>query len=414
MQKYTTPPIIPMFSSYSEQFMSSDPHAVTGRQGRIFMEICKLKNVTRKQIAQDFELRPGTVSALVLQLIERGLVEEARPTPPYQKGRPEILLRPVVSRLGVIVFYVISQSFHAALVDLGGNILFSQVREIQDTQLTENGGERLSEFFIGMINDIRSEAPENTDIVGISFSLPGVVDEQNKKWIFSLSRWKKAWNVEFSEIIEKTGLSVILNKNLNCELRARIDRLAERSDKNLLLIHWGHGIGVSCSLNGTILTSDKGGFGEVGHSHVHSETVELCRCGLQNCLETQAALWALWPKLKEKYPDVPSDEWDFERFLNETEHFDIDTLNLAIHQMAVTLRNLALVLAPQHIVLTGPFTQNQEVFQRLCDEFAKLLPPDLNRAAHNKVTIAAARAGIQDEIIGAAYPLFAKALLELR
>ena len=79
---------------------------------------------------------------------------------------------------------MISQSFHAALVDLGGNILFSQVREIQDTQLTENGDERLSEFFLGMINDIRSEAPENTDIVGISFSLPGVVDEQNKKWDF--------------------------------------------------------------------------------------------------------------------------------------------------------------------------------------------------------------------------------------
>ncbi|MGY8789870.1 MAG: hypothetical protein ACKVKR_06195, partial [Pseudomonadales bacterium] len=97
-----------------------------------------------------------------------------------------------------------------------------------------------------------------------------------------------------------------------------------------------------------------------------------------------------------------------------TEHFDIDTLNVAIRQMAVTLRNLALVLAPQHIVLTGPFTQNQEVFRRLCDEYAKLLPPDLNRAAHNKVTVAAARAGIQDEIIGAAYPLFAKALLELR
>ena len=87
--------------------MSSDPHAVTGRQGRIFMEICKLNNVTRKQLAQDFELRPGTVSALVLQLIDRGLVEEARPRPPYPKGRPEILLRPVVSRLGVIVFYVI-------------------------------------------------------------------------------------------------------------------------------------------------------------------------------------------------------------------------------------------------------------------------------------------------------------------
>ena len=52
------------------------------------MEICKLNNVTRKQLAQDFELRPGTVSALVLQLIDRGLVEEARPRRALSEGSP--------------------------------------------------------------------------------------------------------------------------------------------------------------------------------------------------------------------------------------------------------------------------------------------------------------------------------------
>ena len=95
---------------------------------------------------------------------------------PYPKGRQEILLRPVVSRLGVIVFYVVSQSFHAALVDLGGNILFSLVKDTQDTQLNKTEGDRLTEFFMDMINDIRTEAPRSTQIVGVSFSLPGVVD----------------------------------------------------------------------------------------------------------------------------------------------------------------------------------------------------------------------------------------------
>ena len=60
--------MIPMFHSYLEQFSADDPQAVIGRQGRIFMEICKPKKVTRKQLAEDFNLRPGTVSALALQL----------------------------------------------------------------------------------------------------------------------------------------------------------------------------------------------------------------------------------------------------------------------------------------------------------------------------------------------------------
>ena len=55
------------------------------------MDICKPTKVTRKQLAEDFKLRPKTVSALALQLINRGLVEESQPSPPYQKGRLEIL-----------------------------------------------------------------------------------------------------------------------------------------------------------------------------------------------------------------------------------------------------------------------------------------------------------------------------------
>ena len=53
------------------------------------MEICKPKKVTRKQLTEDFNLRPGTVSALAFQLINRCTVEEFRPLLAYQKRRPE-------------------------------------------------------------------------------------------------------------------------------------------------------------------------------------------------------------------------------------------------------------------------------------------------------------------------------------
>ena len=58
MQKTKPHLMIPMFHSYLEQFSADDPQAVIGRQGRIFMEICKPKKVTRKQLAEDFNLRP--------------------------------------------------------------------------------------------------------------------------------------------------------------------------------------------------------------------------------------------------------------------------------------------------------------------------------------------------------------------
>ena len=59
------------------------------------MAICKPTKVTRKQLAEDFNLRPGTVSALALQLINRGIVEEFQPLP----GDPRNIVRPVVCTL---------------------------------------------------------------------------------------------------------------------------------------------------------------------------------------------------------------------------------------------------------------------------------------------------------------------------
>jgi hypothetical protein len=64
------------------------------------MEVCKPTKVTRKQLVEDFNLRPGTVSAFALQLINRAIVEEFQPLPAYQKRRIEILSAPWFRTLG--------------------------------------------------------------------------------------------------------------------------------------------------------------------------------------------------------------------------------------------------------------------------------------------------------------------------
>ena len=55
------------------------------------MDIYKPSKVTLEQLEKDFKLRLETVSAHALQLINRSLVEEFRPSLLYQKGRLEIL-----------------------------------------------------------------------------------------------------------------------------------------------------------------------------------------------------------------------------------------------------------------------------------------------------------------------------------
>ncbi|HHS81968.1 MAG TPA: ROK family transcriptional regulator [Devosia sp.] len=401
---------IPMLDLYAEQFLADGPDSIKGRRGRLFIEICRPGRVTRKQLAADFAIRPGTVSRLVLDLIEAGLVEEKRPPASHQKGRPEILLQPVLDRLGVIVFFVVSQSIHATLVDLGGNELCRQVRNVQADNITTR---EVEEIILGMALQIQSRAPRRTEIVGLSFSLPGVVDETRNLWVIATSRWPRVNNLDISVLARQLGLRTIVNKHLNCELRARIARRGEPENTNILSIHWGHGIGSSFSMNGTTLVSGNGGFGEIGHVQVHCQPETRCMCGLANCLETQAALWALLPAIRARYPQVPEDEWQFEAFLKETEDFDMNLLDNAIGHMARAMRTLTLLLSPDQIVLTGPFVQRTDIFETLCRRFRDVLPSDSNVFSRQSVTVVAARAGTEDEIVGAAYPLFADAIARI-
>jgi len=410
MSDMSPAPECPMLNVYGAQNKVTDPQTLANRKGRIFLEICKPKKVTRKQLAIDFAIRPSTVSAIVLQLIDCGLVIEDRPPASHQKGRPEILLRPRPERLGIIVFYVISQSIHAVLVDFLGNELGSEIQVAQAGQI-DNAG--LKTLLVGMAGGLRASAPRGVEIVGVSFSLPGIVDEHNKRWVFATSRWAQIRDMDLSEIAGELGLDVVVNKNLNCELRARIARRTDLENSNILCIHWGHGIGSSYSLNGTTLVNKSGGFGEIGHTYVHCSRDVLCRCGLTNCLETQAALWALLPRLQAVYPDFPCDEWGIERYLRNNAGFDTSLLRDAVRLMAEAMRNLTLVLSPNQIVLTGPFVQHPRIFDQLRREYQDLLPIEPHVFSHSNITVSAARAGPEDEIIGAASPMFARALTEL-
>jgi transcriptional regulator of PTS gene len=96
-------------------------------------------------------------------------------------------------------------------------------------------------------------------------------------------------------------------------------RKKEEREGSVLLIHWGYGIGSSYALNGSVIESSIGSFGEFGHWTVDPSSMRQCHCGESGCLETIASLWSLLPELRTIYPVVPSEETAFEAFTREND-----------------------------------------------------------------------------------------------
>ncbi|MHA1571904.1 MAG: ROK family transcriptional regulator, partial [Alphaproteobacteria bacterium] len=350
-----------MQAEFAGLFNNTDRlRAQAGRQGRLFLDICAGGAVTRKRLGKAHGIRPGTVSALIQNLLDQGLIVEQRPRPPYQQGRPEVMLRPVFERIAVIVIHVISREIQAVLVDLAGRVLADQGLVVEVEQANNDS---LLKLFGRLIAAMQDQAPAATEVIGIAFSLPGIVDDGALRWVYA-SRWPKMANLPLSDLVQSTGIPVAVGKALNGELRARLARRANERPGGTLVVHWGYGIGAAFALNAKIISTGNGGFGEIGHWIVAPKSRAQCHCGQYGCLETEAALWALLPNIREVFPQAPAEEWNFEAFLRDHDINQVPSLIQATDQMALTVRNLVMALFPHRLVLTGPFAQDHRISAR--------------------------------------------------
>ena len=113
-------------------FAETRPRRTDLAKARIFLAIAGVgsgKRQTRRTLTEGLSLRQATVSAMVGELIQSGLVRETEKSAPSGKGRPETSLAVRAERIMVPVIQVISRDIRGVLLDLNGN-------EVSETSVT--------------------------------------------------------------------------------------------------------------------------------------------------------------------------------------------------------------------------------------------------------------------------------------
>ncbi len=371
----------------------------------LYRDIARGDRATRKRLAQRLGMRPATVSGLIGEMIDDGLVVEGRPEGAARKGRPEIPLRAAPARLVALVLRVVSRDIRGVLVDLAGRPVAEHTVPL-DRRSAENAA--ILAAFEAAAKPLLASVPAGSGACGVAVSVPGLVDAAHGRWAYS-SRWPRMRDITFDALATTLGWPIRVDRNLNVELRARLLRRPEERDGSVLFVHWGYGVGSSFADNGRIVTSRLGGFAEFGHWTVAPGSDRRCRCGQTGCLEAEAGLWALLPELRASHGAVPSDELAFEQFLARPGIAELPAIARATEAMAGALRNLYLAFFADRIVLTGPFSRHPAIMARLDASFRRHLPDFVTAP----VPLRTARAGADDEIVGSALPLLQAGLLPL-
>jgi N-acetylglucosamine repressor len=268
-------------------------------QGLVLRTIYDLGPISRADIARVTELTRTSVSELVGDAVEDGLVEEVG-RGPSSGGKAPILVQVVKDARVVIGLDLGEQRFTGALVDLRGGIL----RRIEVPVEGRDGSAALRAVE-RLVDELVAQAPAGR-LLGIGVGTPGLVDTANGeiRWAVNLD-WQ---DLHLGRILtERTGLPAFVANDSRAAAMGEYLFDVGRRAPNLVAIKLGHGIGAGIVLGGELFEGDGFGAGEIGHTSVVDDGIE-CRCGRFGCLETVASSRAIVAQALEAAREHPDGE----------------------------------------------------------------------------------------------------------
>ena len=252
-------------------------------QRLVLKTIYDQRQISRAGAARATHLTRPTVSSIVADLIDEGLVEEIGQEP-SEGGKPATLLSVVDDSRHVIGIDLADSQFRGSVINLRG-----QVRHRLSLPVHNQDGEAALALVYELIDAL--VAATDAPLLGIGIGTPGLMDARQ-------GVVRQAVNLDWRDLplrdllAERYNLPVYIAND--CQVAALAEHTfgASREALNLVVVKVGRGIGAGIVLNGQLYYGDGSGAGEIGHVAV-VEGGELCRCGHLGCLETVASSRAI-------------------------------------------------------------------------------------------------------------------------
>lgn len=235
--------------------------------------------VSRADLVRLARLNTATVSGLVAELLERGLVREVG-TGPSVGGKPPILLDLDERLFAVLGVQLIRDGFRIAALSLRGRII-EQHDEVGDSaQLVEALAPAVAKMAGGI----------GRSVLAVGVAVPGVVDEHRGLIARSVLLGRDDFDLG-SKLAERLGYPVhLINDSDACAL-AEV-ALSDDPAPTLMALYVGDGVGAGLVLSGALFQGETFGAGEVGHLNLRTHDLR-CECGRTGCLEAAARISVL-------------------------------------------------------------------------------------------------------------------------
>lgn len=260
-------------------YQTGTPEYVKALNRRLILDLTRRwQPVSRARLSDLSGLNKSTVTSIVRDLLQEGLVQEAG-TDPSTGGRPgiQLVLNPL--RFQVVAVEIGVTTSHLVLTDINGG------GWLRESMATPGAPE---DMLVAIRTFVQRAESVASRIQAIAISVPGLVDGEAGTLLMAPNLgWRE---VPLVAALEDLGHRVLVENEAKLAALAEMwyGRLRDADSPDFGYVSVTEGLGVGLVFNGTLYRGAGGHAGEYGHTTLN-DNGHLCGCGNRGCWETYAS-----------------------------------------------------------------------------------------------------------------------------
>ncbi|MEN8235849.1 MAG: ROK family transcriptional regulator, partial [Actinomycetota bacterium] len=297
---------------------------------------------SRADIARATGLTRATVSHLIAELIDEGLVLELG-TAPSAGGKPPTLLTISDDAHHVIAVELEGERWTGSIMTLRGRVI--------DTLSVDAAGRRGApavEAIFELVEALVAHTKQH--VLGIGIATPGVVTPMGRVIEATALDWH---GTTVGKLVrERVGIPTYVVNDARAIALAEFS-LGKHGTNNLIAMKVGTGIGAGIILDGRPYAGEGYAAGEIGHMAIHSASFD----GAAQTLEDVASAGSIAGQLGLSTDLTNSASDVFEETARRIGSGDPEArrvIDLAGRHLGAALANVTAILDIRHIVVAGP------------------------------------------------------------
>ena len=305
---------------------------------------------SRQQLGDTTALSQASVSNLIGEMIDEGLVEEAGLVG-SDGGRPRALLR-VAPGYGYVVGADVGETrVLVELYDLAMSRLGMATYPLTDGR---DAGEVVDRLLAGLAAVVEEAGVGAGEVLGYGVGVAGVVDQSGDAAVVHAQT--NGWDgVPLGAMLRAgTAVPVFVENGAKTVGQAEMWFGAGRGARHAVIVMVGRGVGAAVVMDGRSYRGAHSNAGEWGHTTLVYDG-DVCRCGARGCLEAYIGSDTVNRRLAAALGRDDDDPRLMQRLLaGPAEGPAAEVLEQTVGYLGAGIAGLVNLFSPERIVLGGP------------------------------------------------------------